>query len=252
MDISTQLDSIKNDKSVNSVRASVAQAIQRLGKGKLDIDDDLSEIRTAIYGPVIREAVLRSSVQLLNYRRVDGGDVRAALFNVATQEYGRDLREPLIDILEKIAGAVPDYEIDIGPEAYEISNCLFDASTGVVTPEDPGSGFGGTVMIPNVIESTNDTTVAVVSKTGQTLYWCVLLYDENENYLHDDTVDQGLHYWKRPGARIDADFSNARYLRFFIRSEESGLDLDTIEAPYGAPEERLKAGVQLFNREVNT
>lgn len=252
MDISTQLDSIREDRLVNSVRASIAEAVWTLSMGKIDIEDELSEIRTAVYGPVIRESVIRSLVKLLNYRRIDGGDIRAGLFNIAVKEYGRDLRDPIIDILEKIDAGTPDYEIDIGTYGYSIVNCIFDAADGSVTPEDPGYGFGGTELIPNVIEDSGTRiTVASVSKTGQELKWCMLLYDSNGTYLHDKTVDQGFHQWAPIGSARTGDFTGVGKIRYFIKAEESGLDLDTIEAPYGTEEEELKAGVQLFYPEVN-
>lgn len=251
MDISTQLDSIKNDKMVNAVRASVAQAVWRLSMGKFDISDELSEIRTAVYAPVIREAMIRSIVTTLNYWRIDTGAIRSSLYELAVKEYGRDLRKPLIDILETVSEKLPDSEIDLGPYGYNLENCLFDAATGAVTSEDPGSGFGGSEPIPNAIDLGDEITVSVVSKTGQTLEWCVLLYDSNNDYLHDDTVNQRLHQWKPAGSRISADFSNAHRLRFFIRAVESGLDLTTIEAPYGYPEDEILAGVHIFRQAVN-
>lgn len=251
MDISTQLDSIENDKMVNAVRASVAQAVWRLSMGKFDLSDELSEIRTAVYAPVIREATIRSLVKLLNYWRIDSGLIRSSLFEIAVKEYGRDLRKPLIDILESAADQIPRYEIDLGPFGYDLENCIFDAASGVVTPEDPGQGFGGSDFIPNVIESGDDVTVSAISKTGQTLDWCVLLYDESNAYLHDDTVNQGLHQWKPAMAKVRADFSNASKLRFFIRAQESGLNIDTIEAPFGYPDDEIRAGILIFGRGEN-
>ena len=247
MDIRAQINIIKNHSKVNRVREAIATAIQGLNRMYIsEVTDYVDVIKSGIYGPDIREAILRSFIDILNYRKIDNGKLRSALYDVATKEYGRDLRQPIIDILEAIAPFVGDGEILLGHGwAYDMTNCSFDPSTGVITELDPGQGVAGSDMIINALNADREITVRAESTIGQDLQWCMLLYDSNGDYLYDETIDGEYNHWRDIDSRITWNPSeDVGKFRVFIKDFSGGVDLTTIVS--GLDEEDQNAIIQSF------
>lgn len=252
MDISTEITAIRDELHINPVRKAISDAIFHLSLGYIDIGA-IDDIRTEVYGPNIRKAILRGLVDILNYRKISDSEVHQALYKIATLEYGRDLREPIIDILTKLSETVADIEITLGSGwTYGLTNCSFSLVDGSVTELDPGHGVGGSETIPNALESGMRVTVKSESTIGQDLEWCMMLYDSSGNYLHDETMSSGYSQWRPVNSTIVWNTSDSvGEFRVFIRDFTSGMDLSTLRSGLDEGEEQM-ALVQGFKEVVDS
>lgn len=249
MDISTYINTIKTEKQINPVRKAIGDALFILSKGYIDIP--VVAMEQAVYAPDIRKYILRSAIDILNYRGYDDGYIRQDLFKLATYEYGRDLRDPIVDILTRLADTIADTEIILGSGwTYDVFNCDFEIIDGIVTPLDPGEGVGGTELIPNPFTEGSTITVKAQSINNRPIEWCVLLYDSEGSYLRDETIDGGFSNWVSIGSRKTWPISDDTIkFRVFIRDNTAGLDISTIVS--GFDDEDQVAIIQEFEQGVD-
>lgn len=245
MDIHTYTETIKTGRFINPVRGAVANCIDALTKGYIAIPET-DNIRSKVYAPDIRKAILKSLVDILNYRGISSQTIKMRLTDLATLEYGRDLRKPIIDILEAVASEIGDDEVVLGSTwDYPMFNCRFDLVDGTVTEVGSGEGVGGTDKIPNAFDPDGYFTVKSESTIGEDLEYCMMLYDANGDYLPTETLRSGASQWKPVNSRFKWTFQETvGCFRLFIRDFRAGLDLDTIVS--GLNDEDTNAIIQVF------
>lgn len=152
IDISTYTNKIANERMVNAVRKAVYDAIEKIvEESGVSITAEFTEaehhIISELYGPDIRLAILSCIGFLLNRSFVEESEVAEDLNALATQRYGRALREPIIRLLLLIARRIQlaYIEFDLLSGSQVLYHAHVDPETGAISMAGDNSGYLTTI-----------------------------------------------------------------------------------------------------------